>query len=215
MKFTVFAITFLMLVCSAFAETKIVVADMEKAILAHPNTQMNKETLVKKQKSFEAERDIRRDKINVMVKDLGDLLKEANNDVLSDAMRNKKLEEAQEVEQKIRVEEQDLRNLLGELQRQLQELELELFVGVMNEVSAELTKISIREKYDIVLDKSGFRAGAPVTIVAYASSALDIADELVAAVKGIKKEVNETGADFSEEGAVETEFPLTLPGTVN
>ncbi|NLB70314.1 MAG: OmpH family outer membrane protein [Lentisphaerae bacterium] len=98
MKFTVFAITFLMLVCSAFAETKIVVADMEKAILAHPNTQMNKETLVKKQKSFEAERDIRRDKINVMVKDLGDLLKEANNDVLSDAMRNKKLEEAQEVE---------------------------------------------------------------------------------------------------------------------
>ncbi|NLB70313.1 MAG: OmpH family outer membrane protein [Lentisphaerae bacterium] len=105
--------------------------------------------------------------------------------------------------------------MLGELQRQLQELELELFVGVMNEVSAELTKISIREKYDIVLDKSGFRAGAPVTIVAYASSALDITDELVAAVKGIKKEVNETGADFSEEGAVETEFPLTLPGTVN
>ena len=80
----------------AFAQTKIAVVDMQKVILAHPQTQINKETLVKKQKSFEADRDIKRDRIKEMYKNLSDIMKEANNEALSETIRKAKVEEARD-----------------------------------------------------------------------------------------------------------------------
>lgn len=182
----------------AFAQTKIAVVDMEKVILAHPQTQINKETLVKKQKSFEADRDIKRDRIKEMYKNLSDIMKEANNEALSETIRKAKIEEARDVDKKIRTEEQDLRRLVDDLQGQLQKMEFELFSAVMDDVSAEIKKIAEKGKYDLILDKSGFRAGAPVTIVAYSSDELDITEEVVKAVGSLKTKASLTApADFS------------------
>ncbi len=181
-----------------FAQTKIAVVDMEKIILAHPQTQINKEALLKKQKSFEADRDIKRDTIKMMYKDLSDIMKEANNEALSDAVRKAKVEQARGVDQNIRTAEQELRRMVEDLQRQLQEMEIELFVAVTDEIAAEIKKIAEKGKYDLILDKSGFRAGAPVTIVAYASSELDITDEVVKAVSSLKANASlMPPADFS------------------
>ena len=61
---------------SASAELKIATVDMETVIVSHPQTEENKANLVKLQKEFEAERDVKRQKIQDLYKQLETMLTE-------------------------------------------------------------------------------------------------------------------------------------------
>lgn len=174
-------------VCPAFAELKVATVNMEKIITAHPKTDANKAELLKLQKSYEAEREIKRNKVKGMVAELNDLVKESENEALSDKVRKQKLEEARDLDMEIRKADQELRKTVSDLQEQLRDREFELFGKVMDEVAAAIEEIAKAEKYDIVLDRAGMSIGAPIPIVMYSAPSLDISDKVIEKVGGGKK----------------------------
>ena len=112
---------------TASAELKIATVDMETVILSHPQSEENKANLVKLQKEFEAERDVKRQKIQDLYKQLETIAKEADNEALSEQERKKKFNTGRDLGQTIKEEERALRTLVDDLQRRLQEKELLLF----------------------------------------------------------------------------------------
>ena len=181
---------------SACADTKIATVDMEEVILSHPQTADNKARLEEMQKDFEAQRDALRTKIQGLYKDYGAIAKEAGNEALSEVERNKKINAARDLEQTIKQSEVDLRKLVADLQRKLQDKELLLFGNVMSDIKFAITGIVKDGSYDLIVDTSASRAGAPVPIVMYASPALDVTDKVIKAIGG--KRVDAKSADIKK-----------------
>lgn len=173
---------------TACAETKIATVDMEEVILAHPQTEENKARLLEMQKEFEKQRDDEREKIKALLKKYEGVVKEAGNEALSEMERNKRINAARDLEQTIKEGESDLRKMVNDLQRKLQEKELLLFGNVMSDVKFAIGGIVKEGGYDLILDKSAFRAGAPVPIVMYSNENLDITDTVIKAIGGKKVE---------------------------
>ena len=181
---------------SACADTKIATVDMEEVILAHPQTADNKARLEEMQKDFEAQRDALRTKIQGLYKDYGAIAKEAGNEALSEVERNKKINAARDLEQTIKQNEVDLRKLVADLQRKLQDKELLLFGNVMSDIKFAITGIVKDGSYDLIVDTSASRAGAPVPIVMYANPSLDVTDTVIKAIGG--KRVDAKRADIKK-----------------
>ena len=173
---------------TASAELKIATVDMETVILSHPQTEENKANLVKLQKEFEAERDVKRQKIQDLYKQLEAIAKEADNEALSEQERKKKYNAGRDLGQTIKAEEKSLRTLVDDLQRRLQEKELLLFGDVMSDVKFAINGLVKSGAYDLILDASAFRPGAPVPIVMYANPKLDVTDAVIQAIGGKKTE---------------------------
>ena len=179
---------------SASAELKIATVDMETVIVSHPQTEENKANLVKLQKEFEAERDVKRQKIQELYKQLEGIAKEADNEALSDAERKKKINAGRDIGQTIKEEERALRTLVDDLQRRLQDKELLLFGNVMSDVKFAINGLVKSGAYDLILDASAFRPGAPVPIVMYANPKLDVTDAVIQAIGGKKVDAKKPAA---------------------
>lgn len=187
-KASVLASIMVLAAVSAFAEVKIATVDMEEVILSHPQTEENKARLLEMQKGFEGQRDALRDKIKGLYKDYGVIAKEAGNEALSEIARNKKVNEARDLEQTIKQNESDLRSLVNDLQRKLQDKELLLFDNVMSDIKFAINGLVKDGSYDLIIDKSAMRAGAPVPVIMYAKDNLDITDKVIKAIGGKKVE---------------------------
>lgn len=179
---------------TASAEIKIATVDMETVILSHPQTEENKANLVKLQKEFEAERDVKRQKIQDLYKQLETIAKEADNEALSEQERKKKFNAGRDLGQTIKEEERALRTLVDDLQRRLQEKELLLFGNVMSDVKFAINGLVKSGAYDLILDASAFRPGAPVPIVMYANPKLDVTDAVIQAIGGKKVDAKKPAA---------------------
>lgn len=179
---------------TASAELKIATVDMETVILSHPQTEENKANLVKLQKEFEAERDVKRQKIQDLYKQLETIAKEADNEALSEQERKKKFNAGRDLGQTIKEEERALRTLVDDLQRRLQEKELLLFGNVMSDVKFAINGLVKSGAYDLILDASAFRPGAPVPIVMYANPKLDVTDAVIQAIGGKKVDAKKPAA---------------------
>ncbi len=173
---------------SAFADVKLATVDMEEVILSHPQTEENKARLMEMQKDFEGQRDVLREKIKGLLENYKTIAKEAGNEALSEMARNKKINEARDLEQTIKQNEGDLRKLVNDLQRKLQEKELLLFENVMSDVKFAIMGIVKDGSYDLIVDKSAMRAGAPVPVIMYAKDGLDVTDRVIKAIGGKKVE---------------------------
>ena len=185
-KASVLASLVVLAAVSAFAEVKIATVDMEEVILSHPQTEENKARLLEMQKDFEGQRDALRDKIKGLYKDYSAIAKEAGNEALSEMARNKKVNEARDLEQTIKQGESDLRSLVNDLQRKLQEKELLLFDNVMSDIKFAINGLVKDGSYDLIIDKSATRAGAPVPVIMYAKDNLDVTDKVIKAIGGKK-----------------------------
>ena len=179
---------------TASAELKIATVDMETVILSHPQTEENKANLVKLQKEFEAERDVKRQKIQELYKQLETIAKEADNEALSEQERKKKFNAGRDLGQTIKEEERALRTLVDDLQRRLQEKELLLFGNVMSDVKFAINGLVKSGAYDLILDASAFRPGAHVPIVMYANPKLDVTDAVIQAIGGKKVDAKKPAA---------------------
>jgi Skp family chaperone for outer membrane proteins len=179
---------------TASAELKIATVDMETVILSHPQSEENKANLVKLQKEFEAERDVKRQKIQDLYKQLETIAKEADNEALSEQERKKKFNAGRDLGQTIKEEERALRTLVDDLQRRLQEKELLLFGNVMSDVKFAINGLVKSGAYDLILDASAFRPGAPVPIVMYANPKLDVTDAVIQAIGGKKVDAKKPAA---------------------
>ena len=179
---------------TASAEIKIATVDMETVILSHPQSEENKANLVKLQKDFEAERDVKRQKIQDLYKQLETIAKEADNEALSEQERKKKFNAGRDLGQTIKEEERALRTLVDDLQRRLQEKELLLFGNVMSDVKFAINGLVKSGAYDLILDASAFRPGAPVPIVMYANPKLDVTDAVIQAIGGKKVDAKKPAA---------------------
>lgn len=173
---------------SAFADVKLATVDMEEVILSHPQTEENKARLQEMQKDFEGQRDVLREKIKGLLEEYKTIAREAGNEALSEMARNKKINEARDLEQTIKQNEGDLRKLVNDLQRKLQEKELLLFDNVMSDVKFAINGIVKDGSYDLIIDKSAMRAGAPVPVIMYANDSLDVTDAIIKAIGGKKVE---------------------------
>jgi len=179
---------------TASAELKIATVDMETVILSHPQSEENKANLVKLQKEFEAERDVKRQKIQDLYKQLETIAKEADNEALSEQERKKKFNAGRDLGQTIKEEERALRTLVDDLQRRLQEKELLIFGNVMSDVKFAINGLVKSGAYDLILDASAFRPGAPVPIVMYANPKLDVTDAVIQAIGGKKVDAKKPAA---------------------
>lgn len=166
------------------SEVKLVTVDMETVVLSHPQTEPNKANLLKLQKEFEAERDVKREKLRGLYKRLEGLAREADNEALSELERKKKFNEGREVGQSIKEEEKALRELVDSLQQRLRERELFLFNTVMDDIRFAIQNLVKEKGYDVVLDASAQRSGAPIPLVMYVKPELDITDAVIQAVGG-------------------------------
>lgn len=184
MKHIVFLSVLAVAATSAFAQVKIATIDMEEVILSHPQAEENKARLQEMQKDFEGQRDALRDKIKDLYDKFGAIAKEAGNEALSEMVRKKKINEARDLEQSIKQEENDLRRLVQDLQRKLQEKELLLFENVMSDIKFAVHSLVKDGAYDLIIDKSAMRASAPVPFVMYANENLDVTDKVVKAIGG-------------------------------
>lgn len=184
MKRTVLFTVLAVAATSAFSQVKIATIDMEEVILSHPQAEENKALLQEMQKDFEGQRDALRDKIKDLYDQFTVIAKEAGNEALSEMARKKKINEARDLEQSIKQEENDLRRLVQDLQRKLQEKELLLFENVMSDIKFAVNTLVKDGAYDLIIDKSAMRASAPVPLVMYANDNLDVTDKIVKAIGG-------------------------------
>ncbi len=191
MKKTVFLSVLAVAASSAFAEIKIATIDMEEVILAHPQAEENKTQLQAMQKEFEGQRDALRDKIRDLYEEFAEVAKEARNEALSEMARNQRVNKARDLEQTIKQSETDLRRLVQDLQRKLQEKELLLFDNVMSDIRFAVQALVKKNGYDLILDKSAMRASAPVPLVMHASDSLDVTDAIIKAVGGKRVDVKD------------------------
>jgi len=184
MKHIVFLSVLAVAATAAFAQVNIATIDMEEVILAHPQAEENKARLQEMQKDFEGQRDALRDKVKDLYEKFGSIAKEAGNEALSEMVRKKKVNEARDLEQSIKQEENDLRRLVQDLQRKLQEKELLLFENVMSDIRFAVNSLVKDGAYDLIIDKSAMRASAPVPLVMYANESLDVTDKIIKAIDG-------------------------------
>lgn len=193
-QFSIIAVILSAAALTASAELKIATIDMEVVIQSHPQAEENKENLVKLQKEFEAERDIKRQKLQDLYKQFETIAKEADNEALSEQERKRKVNAARDLSQTIKEEERALRTLVDDLQRRLREKELLLFGNVMSDVKFAINGLVKSGSYDLIVDTSAMRPGAPVPIVMYANPKLDITDAVIRAIGGKRIESKKPAA---------------------
>ena len=76
------------------------------------------------------------------------------------------------------------------LRRQLQRREGELFANVMIDIRSRIEEIAKAKGYDLVVDKksANVAAGVPTPVFLYASDAIDVTDEVIAAIGGSREQ---------------------------
>ena len=83
-----------------------------------------------------------------------------------------------------------VQDLVDDLRRKLQRREGELFANVMIDIRAKIEEIAKAKGYDLVLDKksANLAAGVPTPVFLYASDAIDVTDDVIAAIGGSREQ---------------------------
>ncbi|MCL1909785.1 MAG: OmpH family outer membrane protein [Kiritimatiellaeota bacterium] len=178
----------------AAAQSKIASVDMETIVLSHPKAKENKDFLTGCLESYEKELAPKRESAKKTADSIEDKLQTASNEILAEPVRRAAYAEAQKIEAELRAKEKDLREEVAKMQANLAEAEHRLFSETMDEITKAVEKVAKAGKYDLVIDNSAMRSGAPIPLVVYANPADDITDKVIKELGGTKvdkKEIKE------------------------
>lgn len=175
---------------SAPADTKIATVDFSLVVLAHPQTPRNRAELLDMQAKFEKERDDRlaaRDKLR---DEFEAARKVALDPVQGAAARDQATAKAKDLQMQYAKTTDEIEAFVAGLRRQLQRREGELFANVMIDIRSRIEEIAKAKGYDLVVDKksANVAAGVPTPVFLYASDAIDVTDEVIAAIGGSREQ---------------------------
>lgn len=181
---------------SAPADTKIATVDFGFVVLAHPQTPRNRAELLDMQAKFAKQRDERlaaRDKIKEEFEAARAI---ALDPVQGAAARDQAAAKAKDLQMQYARATDAVQDLVDELRRKLQRREGELFANVMIDVRAKIEEIAKAKGYDLVLDKksANLAAGVPTPVFLYASDAIDVTDDVIAAIGGSREQAEKDQA---------------------
>ena len=188
MKRLAFLLTFILTTAIAMAETKIATIDMELVIISHPKTKENRQVLISLQKDLEKQRDEILNTIKPTVEKFKAAIEAAQDDSLKDSTKKARLDEARAIENRLRKEEDVVKEKIGDLQMDFQKKELELFKSVVDQIDVVVKAYVQKEKITIVLDSSAMRTSAPISIVVFSDESIDITEKIIEATGGKKPE---------------------------
>ena len=175
---------------SAPADTRIATIDFGLVVLAHPQTPRNRAELLDMQAKFEKERDERlaaRDKIREEFEAARAI---ALDPVQGAAARDQASAKAKDLQMQYVRATDAVQDLVDGLRRKLQRREGELFADVMIDIRAKIEEIAKAKGYDLVVDKksANVAAGVPTPVFLYVSDAIDVTDEVIAAIGGSREQ---------------------------
>ena len=181
---------------SAPADTKIATVDFGFVVLAHPQTPRNRAELLDMQAKFAQQRDERlaaRDKIKEEFEAARAI---ALDPVQGAAARDQASAKAKDLQMQYARATEAVQDLVDELRRKLQRREGELFANVMIDVRAKIEEIAKAKGYDLVLDKksANLASGVPTPVFLYASDAIDVTDDVIAAIGGSREQAEKDQA---------------------
>lgn len=178
------------------AASKIVTANMELVLLAHPKTIQNKselQTLADKlendslpakqayEKAVEQFRSAEENARNVQ-----------NNPILTEAKKREAMDTLQQAAATARKAENYYRRIIADMENQIRKRKDESLEEVLDDIAKATKELAEKNSYDLVLDSSFRRAVIPIPGVLFCSDALDITDELIAATKGDRAAAEKT-----------------------
>lgn len=204
---------------AAPAATTIATVDFSLVVLAHPQTPRNRAELLDMQARFEKERDDRlaaRDKLR---EEFDAARKIALDPVQGAAARDQAAAKGKDLQMQYAKATEEIEVFVAGLRRQLQRREGELFANVMIDIRAKVEEIAKAKGYDLVVDRksANVASGVPTPVFLYASDAIDVTDEVIAAIGGSREQAEKDqeallgrlGAMFGreEEGAAAEKAP--------
>lgn len=167
---------------------KIAVVDMETVIKSHPKAEQNDKALRAMQADLEGKRDAllaglktQQDEIVKLEKDI------RSNPMYSEKVKREMAEKGRQLVINYEKSEKEIRGKVAEMQRELSREEHKLFAEVMTDIQAAVKSLSESSGYDMVLDLSAYRTGAPIPIIIYNAPNTDITDEVIKAIGGVRK----------------------------
>lgn len=187
-KFFVFSSALLIAFTMVAEAQKIAVVDMEIVIKSHPKAEQNDKALRAMQADLEGKRDAllaglktQQDEIVKLEKDI------RSNPMYSEKVKREMAEKGRQLVINYEKSEKEIRGKVAEMQRELSREERKLFAEVMTDIQAAVKYLSESSGYDMVLDLSAYRTGAPIPIIVYNAPNTDITDEVIKAIGGVRK----------------------------
>ena len=190
---------------SAPADTRIATVDFSLVVLAHPQTPRNRAELLDMQAKFEKERDDRlaaRDKLR---DEFEAARKVALDPVQGAAARDQATAKAKDLQMQYAKTTDEIEAFVAGLRRQLQRREGELFADVMIDIRAKIEEIAKAKGYDLVVDRksANLASGVPTPVFLYASDAIDVTDDVIAAIGGSREQAEKDREElFGQLGAM-------------
>lgn len=181
---------------SAPAETRVAAVDFNIVYLAHPQTPKNRAELLAMQGRFVAQRDARLAEVAKTRAALEAAAAEAADPVQGAAVREKAAARARDLHAQYKKEGDEVEDFVAGLRRQLQRREFDLFRDVTLDIRAKTEEIAKAKGFDFVVDKAAAStsAGVPTPVFLFVSDAVDVTDDVIAAIGGSREQAEKDQA---------------------
>ncbi|MEM1059476.1 MAG: OmpH family outer membrane protein [Verrucomicrobiota bacterium] len=165
----------------ALSQMKVAVIDMQKVFKEYSMTKKADEELKSSFSDYQKTYKDMLEDYQKMVEEAGKLRDEANNEVLAEKVKEEKLKMYQAKVGEIRGYERKLKEFEITRRRQIEESGARMRKKIVEDITAQVEKISASKEFNIVMDKSGMAiTGTP--IVMYAAGLPDLTEEVITTV---------------------------------
>lgn len=178
-------------------EEGIVTVDMDKLFNKYYKTGLADSQLKEQADEFNEERRELVEKYDGMQADFQSLREEAQNTALSEEVRNKKRDEAEDLLLEVREQEQKIRRMEQQRRKQLEEQQQRMRKRIVDEINEVITKYAKEQNYLAVIDSSGQSLNG-VSVVLYSSGKLDITEEVLLLLNKSAEKLQEKAPDSAE-----------------
>lgn len=171
----------------AYAAQDIVTVDMDKLFNKYFKTGLADAQLKEQADEFNEERRKMIEEYDAQQADFQKLREEAQNTALSEEVRNKKRDEAEDLLLNVREQEQKIRRMEQQRRKQLEDQQQRMRKRIVDEINETISNYAREQNYLAVFDASGQSLNG-VSVILYSSGKLDITDEILKLLnKGAEK----------------------------
>ncbi|MBQ3810391.1 MAG: OmpH family outer membrane protein [Kiritimatiellae bacterium] len=175
----------------ASADTKIATVDMDLVVLSHPKTEDNREEVAKLEEKAAEERNQTLGELTALEAQIKECIEKAQKPTLSDAERAEARAEAQKLRAQGQQKLEAARRTEAETAEKIRREALDRFADVKKDVDEKIAALAAEKGYDLILDSAAMRSGLPLPLVVWSNKAIDLTDDVIAAVGGDRKAAEE------------------------
>lgn len=175
----------LLAVTGAHAQTKIAVVDLQGVFNNYYKTKDAESVLKDRAAGFEKEKNEMMSDYQKMVEEAQKLRDASLDKTLSDQARQDKAKALDAKVQDVRNKEASMREFAGVRQKEFDDQQRRMRGGIVDEINKFITDLGAKEKYSLILDKSGVSMNG-TSIVLYSQDVKDITDDVTKGLNATK-----------------------------